>query len=128
MVFTELVRIEFGAVNKVRFYLKVTELIFTPKKIERRQKKNTVRGQERDTWENILYLQTLVRTIQTKYDRKYQIDVRPVIEEATMTGTEWKTEEEEMQQGFLWLLDPKATDQITHFEYRIKPDNEQIEN
>ena len=37
-----------------------------------------------------------------------------------MTGTEWITKEEKIQQDFLWALGPEATHQITRFEDRTE--------
>ena len=54
--------------------------------------------------------------------RKYEIDIGPLFTGETMTGTEWKTKEEEIQQDFLWALEPETTHQITRSEYQTDPD------
>ena len=59
--------------------------------------------------------------------RKYEINIGPLIEEATMTGTDWKTKEEMIQQDFLCALGPEATDQIKRSEYRSEPDNNKLD-
>ena len=41
----------------------------------------------------------------------------PLINEETITGTEWNTEEKKIQQDFLWSLGPEATHLITRSEY-----------
>ena len=39
-----------------------------------------------------------------------------------MTGTQWFTEEEKIQQDFLWALGPEVTHQITRSDQRIALD------
>ena len=40
--------------------------------------------------------------------RKYDADIRPIIKEETMNGTEWEVKEEKVQQHFLSILGPKS--------------------
>ena len=40
-----------------------------------------------------------------------------------MTGTDWNTKEEKIQQDFLWALGPQATHQIPRSEYRTDSEN-----
>ena len=40
-----------------------------------------------------------------------------------MTGTEWNTKEEKIQQDSLWTLEPKETHQITGSQYRTDTEN-----
>ena len=44
-----------------------------------------------------------------------------------MTGTKWNTKEEQIQQGFLWALEPEATQQKMRFEEGTDPDNDRID-
>ena len=73
-----------------------------------------------------LQLSTMVRTIQTKNEKK-DIKIGPLIKEDTMTGTEWDTKEENIQQEVLWALAPKATHQKTRSKYRTQPDKIKID-
>ena len=58
---------------------------------------------------------------------KYEIDIRPLIKEKTMTGADWNTKKEKLQQDFLWALGPESTHQITQSEYQTDPDNKKID-
>ena len=44
-----------------------------------------------------------------------------------MTGTEWNTKEEKIQQDFLWALGPEATHQMTPSEVRTDRHNIKVD-
>ena len=59
--------------------------------------------------------------------RKYDIHIGPLNKEETLTGTEWNTKEEKIEQDFLWALGPEATHQLTQSENRTDPKNIKID-
>ena len=59
--------------------------------------------------------------------RKNEINIGPLIKEEWMTGSEWNTKEEKIQQDIFWSLGPGATHQITRHEIRTDPDNIKID-
>ena len=65
------------------------------------------------------YRKWLERFKHTK--RKYEIDIRPLIEEETTTGTEWNTKRKRAR--FYRALGPEATHQITRSAYRTETDS-----
>ena len=50
----------------------------------------------------------IYQPIQTLHKTKIR-DIGPLIKEETITGTEWNTKEETVEQDFPWALGPKAT-------------------
>ena len=79
-------------------------------------------GRERDRREKNLQLLTMTRPKGTNTKRKTKINNEALIKEEIMTGIEWITKEENIQQYFLWVLRPEGAHQITQTKYRTDPD------
>ena len=84
-------------------------------KMAQDRKRTNVFGPERDRRKKIYNYRQWLERFKQHTKKKYETYIGPLIKEETMTETISNTEEEKMQQDFLWLLRGKTTHQRTRY-------------